>query len=126
MVVRLSKRVAVLETIGHYLTAFVVLLKGFDKLGVPGKTAYAIILVAIGLIILTGTIFHHRFEKSPKHFKGVIFLLEALTMGIVGYLYAKDGKEFLPYVCYLASAIFVLAAVIYFSKAKRKSAAPEH
>jgi hypothetical protein len=48
------KRVAILGTIAHYLTAFVVLLKGFDKLAVPGKVGFAIVLIVIGLIILFG------------------------------------------------------------------------
>jgi FtsH-binding integral membrane protein len=111
-----SRRVALLETIGHYLTAFVVLLKGFDKLSVPGKLPYAMVLIVIGLIIAFGTIFHTKFEKTLKHFKGIIFLLEAVTMVVVGYLYLKDGKELIQYVCFAAAGMFVIAAVVYFTK----------
>jgi FtsH-binding integral membrane protein len=119
-----SQRVALLGTVAHYLTAFVVLLKGFDKLGVEGKTPYAVVLIVIGLIILLGTIFHHRFEKTLKHFKGIISVLEAITMAIVGYLYLKDGKQLIQYVCFFAAAMFLIAAIIYFTK--EKSTALKH
>lgn len=119
-----SKRVAVLGTITHYLTAFVVLLKGFDKLTVPGKTGFAVVLIVIGLLILFGTIFHHRFKKALKHFAGIIALLEAITMAIVGYLYLKDGKDLIQYVCFFAAIMFLIAAIIHFTKSK--GAAPEH
>lgn len=115
------KRVAILGTIAHYLTAFVVLLKGFDKLAVPGKVGFAIVLIVIGLIILFGTIFHHRFEKALKHYAGVIALLEAITMGIVGYLYMKDGKELIQYVCFFAAGMFLIAAVIHFTNPKART-----
>jgi hypothetical protein len=97
-----------------------VLLKGFDKVTVPGKTPYAIVLIVIGMMILLGTIFHHRFEKILKHLKGIIPLLEAITMGIVGYLYLKDGKQGLQYVCFAASVMFIIAAIVYFSKSRKR------
>ena len=115
------KRVAILGTIAHYLTAFVVLLKGFDKVAVPGKVGFAVVLIVIGLIILFGTIFHHRFEKALKHFAGVIALLEAITMGIVGYLYMKDGKELIQYVCFFAAGMFLIASVIHFTNPKART-----
>jgi hypothetical protein len=113
-----SKRVAVLETVAHYLTAFVVLMKGFDKVTVPGKTPYAVILIVIGMIILFGTAFHHRFEKMLRHFKGIVFFLEAITLGIVGYLYVKEGKDFIQYICFAAAIMFVIASGVYFTKAR--------
>jgi FtsH-binding integral membrane protein len=116
-----SKRVAILETVGHYLTAFVVLLKGVDKLTVVGKVPYAVALIVIGLIILFGTIFHHRFEKVLRHFKGIIFALEAITLAIVGYLYVKDGKELIQYVCFFAAALFLIASIVYFTKPRPTS-----
>jgi hypothetical protein len=112
------KRVTLLETIGHYLTAFVVLLKGFDKLTVPGKAPFAIALILIGLFIVFGTAFHHRFEKTFKHLKGFVSLLESIVMSMVGYLYLKDGKIMIQYVCFGASLLFLIAAIIYFSKTR--------
>lgn len=119
-----QRRVTILGTMTHYLTAFVVLLKGIDKLTVPGKAGYAIILIIIGLVIVLGTIFHNRFEKILKHFNGIIAMLEAITMTIVGYLYLKDGKEFVQYACFFAAAMFLIASIIHFTKSK--SAAPNH
>lgn len=115
------KRAALMETIAHYLTAFVVLLKGFDKVQVDGKGTYGIILIVIGVLIVLGTVFHHRAEKYLKHFKPMVFILEAIVMAIVGYLYMKDGKQFIQYVCFATSVVFVVATIIYFSKVNQTS-----
>lgn len=104
----------------HYLTAFVVLMKGVDKID-QGKPAFGFVFVLIGLIILFGTIFHHRFEKQLRHFKAWVFALEAVSISIVGYLYMKDGKQFIQYVCFASAIIFVVAIVVYFKKAKGTS-----
>ena len=115
------KRVAILGKIAHYLTAFTVLLKGFDKVAVPGKAGFAVVLIVIGLFILFGTIFHHRFEKALRHFDGIIAFLEAVTIGIVGYLYLKDGKELIQYICFFAAGMFLIAAVIHFTNPKART-----
>jgi phosphoglycerol transferase MdoB-like AlkP superfamily enzyme len=113
-----SKRAALLESIAHYLTAFVVLLKGIDKLNVPGKGPFAITLILIALFIFFGTAFHHRFEKAFRHLKGYVALLESIVMSMIGYLYLKDGKMMLQYVCFGASLLFLVAAIVYFSKVR--------
>jgi hypothetical protein len=114
-----SKRGAFLESMAHYLTAFVILLKGLDKVEIDGKAGYGIIFIVISILIVAGTIFHHRAEKYFKHFKPVVFVLEAVVMAIVGYLYLKDGKQFIQYMCFFASFMCVIATIIYFSKMKR-------
>lgn len=106
-----------LGNVAHYLTSLVVLLKGFDKIE-QGKVMFGLVFSLIGLIILFGTIFHHRFEKRLRHFKAWVFALEAISISIVGYLYMKDGKQFIQYVCFASSIIFVVAIIIYFKKAK--------
>ena len=103
------------ESIGHYLTAFVVLLKGIDKIDL-GKPAIGVLFVLFALIIVLGTFFHHKAVRLLRHFKAYIFVMEAIVIGMVGYLYLKDGKQFLPYVCFLASAVFIVALIIYIKK----------
>jgi uncharacterized membrane protein YedE/YeeE len=113
-----SKRNARLESIAHYMTAIVVFMKGLDKIDRPGKLLYAIIFMVIGVLIVLGTVFHHRFERHLRHFKGFVLIFEAIVMAIVGYLYMKDGKQYIQYACFLTSIGFIIATIIYFTRPK--------
>jgi len=113
-----AKRAQRLENVGHYLTAFVVFLKGIDKVGTPGKGLYATIFLLIAAAIVFGTVFHHKFERHLKHFKAFVFIFEGVVMAIVGYLYMKEGKQYVQFACFMASIVFFVATVIYFRKAK--------
>lgn len=117
-----SKRVAILEAVTHYLTALVVLLKGIDKLD-AGKMFFGMFFVAVGLFIVFGTIFHHRFERALRNFKGYVFLLESIVSIMVGYVYLKDGKNFIQYIFFAAALMFLIAAIIHFRKTK---SSPSH
>ena len=112
------KRAHRFETITHYLTAFVVFMKGLDKVAMPGKMLYGITFLMIAALIIFGTVFHHRFERHLKHFKGFVFVFEAIVMGVVGYLYLKEGKQYIQYVCFLTAVAYSVVATVYFWKAK--------
>jgi hypothetical protein len=121
-----TKRLMFLENITHYLTALVVIIKGLDKIDTPGKMSYGILFLIMGLLIAVGTLFHHKAEKLLKHFKAYVLIFEAVIMGIVGYLYVKEGKHLLQYVCFAASMMFVVALVIYITKSKSHPKAHAH
>lgn len=113
-----SRRVQRFESIAHYLAAFVIIMKGLDKIETPGKLGYAIIFLLIGALIILGTIFHHKAEKVLHHFKAYVFIFESIVMSIVGYLYMKEGKQYIQYVCFAAAIMFLVATFIYIKKAK--------
>ena len=115
-----SKKSAILESITHYLTAIVVILKGIDKIDTPGKIWAGIVFLFIGILIVAGTLFHHKAEKLLKHFKAYVFALEALVMSIVGVLYMKEGKQFIQYACFATVLGFIIALVVYIRKNGRK------
>jgi predicted MFS family arabinose efflux permease len=117
-----ARRVMFLENMTHYLTAFVIIMKGLDKVAVPGKTWLGVVLLVFGVFIILGTIFHHKAHQMLKHFKALVFAIEAIVMGIVGYLYVKDEKQFIQYVCFGAAIMFVVALIVYLSKAKVRDA----
>jgi hypothetical protein len=113
-----SKRVIILENVTHYFTALVVvLLKGFDKID-HGKAGVGIVFIVIGIIIVSGTLLHHKADKILRHFNAYVFALEAIVMAIIGYMYAQEGKQFIQYVCYFASAMFVVALAVYLKRSK--------
>lgn len=113
------KRLAFLENMTHYLTALVIILKGLDKIETPGKLWVSIVFLTLGVLIVLGTIFHHKAEKLLKHFKAYVFAFEAIVMAIVGYLYMKDGKQMIQYVCFAAALMFLVALIVYINKRKR-------
>ena len=112
-------RRVILENMTHYLTALVIIIKGLDKIETPGKLWVSIVFLTIGVLIVLGTIFHHKAEKLLKHFKAYVFAFEAVVMAIVGYLYMKDGKQMIQYVCFAASLMFLVALVVYIKNRKR-------
>jgi hypothetical protein len=120
------KRLMFLETMVHYMTAFIVILKGIDKVTIPGKAVYGIIFLAIGVLILLGTIFHHRAGKYLKHLKPMVFILEAIVIGLVGYLFLKEGKNYLQYLCFFAALMFVVATIVYLVKNKNSQQVSPH
>lgn len=115
-----SKRNHTLEAVTHYITAFVVAMKGFDKVTLPGKAGTGILFLVIALFILAGTVFHHKFERALRHFKAYTYLLESIVVGIVGYLYLKEAKNGLAIAYFFASAMFAVALVVYIVKRVKK------
>jgi hypothetical protein len=120
------KRLVLLENMTHYLTAIVIILKGTDKINTPGKLWYGVLFLSFGLLIIAGTLFHHKAEKVLKHFKAYVLIFEAIVMTTVGYLYAKEGKQFIQYVCFAAAAMFAVALVIYIRKKRLQPSAQLH
>ncbi|RAW02794.1 hypothetical protein [Pseudochryseolinea flava] len=120
-----TQRLHFLENVSHYLTAFVVIMKGVAKLENPDKLAFSIFFIIVGILIALGTLFHHKFEHLIKNFKAYVFLLESIVIALVGYLYLKEGKQGLPYVCFFASLAFLISMVVHFVKGRGKSHAQE-
>jgi hypothetical protein len=113
-----SKRAARIEAAVHYLTAFVVFMKGIDKIETPGKTVFGLIFIAIALLIVFGTIFHHRFERLLKYFKTYTFIFEAIVWSIMGYLYLKEGRNYIQYACFFAAIGYFIVGLFFIRKTK--------
>lgn len=119
-----AKRIELLEKVTHYLTAFVILLKGLDKLETPGKFWFGAIFLFIALFIGAGTFFHHRMERWLRYFKAWVYTSEAVVMGSIGYLYMKEGKHMIQYVCFAAAVMFLVALVVYIRKSTKLKKIP--
>ncbi len=118
------KKNPVLEKFAHYLTAFVVILKGIDKAEHFHEHPFvSIFLILLGVILLLATVFHHTLEKKVKEFKTVLFTCEGLSLLLVSYYFFASGKKLLPSV-YLACGIafLIMAYVFYLRKSRRLAA----
>ena len=109
-----------LERFAHLLAALVIFLKGVAILGTPGKTTVALLFILISLLFLALVVFHRRIQEKIGPLKPAVFFLEALAIGLIGYLYLKAGKVYLPY-AYLAAflAYAALAVFTFFKKPPR-------
>ncbi|MDV6167876.1 hypothetical protein R1T16_05530 [Flavobacterium sp. DG1-102-2] len=94
-----------LEVLLHFLTAFILLIKGCDELNrnlyFPGG-----IITGLAILILAITIFWKTFYISPKQARQICYYLEAPALLVTSYMLHLEGKNFLP-------DIFLVAAMLY-------------
>lgn len=120
-----TSRKAVMEKFAHLLTGFVVVLKGIDKAEhFHDHPVIAVLLIALGIIILVSTFFHHEIEKYARVFKSYLCILEGIALFIVSYYYFSEGKKALPTVYLLCSIAYFVAAYIIYQKKVRSLQRP--
>ncbi|ALM48507.1 hypothetical protein AMR72_06080 [Flavobacterium psychrophilum] len=94
-----------LEILLHFITAFILLIKGADELGrrlyFPG-----FIIIGLALLILAITIFWKTLYIRPKQARQVCYYLEAPALLVTAYVLHLENKPFLP-------SIFLIAALLY-------------
>ncbi|MCO6148393.1 hypothetical protein [Flavobacterium sp. NRK1] len=94
-----------LEVLLHFLTAFVLLIKGCDEMNrrlyFPGG-----IILSFTVIIFIITIFWKTLYISPKQARQICYYLESPALLIISYMLHLEGKMFLP-------DLFLIAAIIY-------------
>ena len=48
----------------------------------------------------------------------MIFVIEFVVLSIVGYLYLKEGKAYIQYVCFASAIMFLIAFIVYMKNLK--------
>lgn len=94
-----------LEVLLHFITAFILIIKGVDEMSrrlyFPGA-----IILGLALVILTITIFWKTLYITPKQARQICYYLEAPALLITSYVLYLEDKPFLP-------DIFLVAAMLY-------------
>ena len=103
------------KQLAHALAGLIIMIKGVDKIDHHHSQAGGI-LIGIGLLIMLITLFHHRLAKHIKSFDSLVFLAEAVVLGIVSGLYFQDGKKALPVAYCLASIGYLIAAYRFYRR----------
>ena len=117
----LKKRNQLRETLSHYLTGIIVLIKGYEKSEHFHEHPYIVIaFFLLGAFIIVATYFHHFFEKQVKEFRSLLHVTEFVVLCLVSYYYWQEGKKALP-LAYLLAAIGNLIAAIVFYRKKVKA-----
>ena len=111
-----------LATFGHYLTAFVILLKGIDKAEQHwhGHEALIVFLFASAAYIAIGTALHHRLHgRRGELLQATFYAVEAtISLMIASYLH-DEGKVYLPYMFVAAGVGFTYAFAVRMAAALR-------
>lgn len=111
-----------LEVLLHFITAFILIIKGVDEMSrrlyFPG-----LIILGLALCILTLTIFWKTLYITPKQARQVCYYLESPALLVTAYVLHLEGKPFLP-------DIFLVAAMLYpmvgFMASKKPSQLKRH
>ncbi len=109
-----------LEMAIHLLTAFVLLLKGFDKLA-HGHYALGAIIFLFGLFVIVITVSHKQLQISHIKTKALVYTIEGIALLLIAYLYFNESKVYLPYFFLLPSIAFFIVAAITFKKNMKTS-----
>jgi len=113
-----SKRKHRLEIMLHILTAMILMIKGYDKIGHHHLAAGGII-VGFGILVLFIALFGEKMGLSHKTAKLVCYAVESVALFITAYVFFGDGKKFIPYL-YAFAAVMYLVAVVLTAKKREK------
>lgn len=101
-----------LKKIGHLVSGFVIVLKGYTKIE-EQKLELGIVLVLLGLLFASFAVFHEKISWIRKHEPWLLWL-EGAALALVAYSYFSAGKGALPIVYALCSAVyFIMGGYFY-------------
>jgi chromate transport protein ChrA len=102
-----------LRTVGHYLTAAVLALKGWSKLEHPeGHRALIGVCFASAAVIVIVTALHRRLHAHAAKIEALVYVLEAAVAGAMAVVTVEEGKRGLPFAWAIAAAGFLAGAAV--------------
>jgi hypothetical protein len=102
-----------LQTAGHYVTGFVILIDGFELLENGAKhRSFGLAFCLAGLVFIAVTALHAKLEARFRHAQTVLYFVESLVLAGIAFLYAIDGKVGLPY-AYGAAALLLAGLCVW-------------
>ncbi|MEO8380390.1 MAG: hypothetical protein ABI779_12060 [Acidobacteriota bacterium] len=114
-----TERRALLQKIGHYLTAFTIGMKGFIKLEHPhGNEAAIALFFASAVYITVMTILHDRLHRHATLLDASVLGIECIVTGILASIYVREGSHGLQYLFALASVLFAVAFFVRLRKGR--------
>ncbi len=112
-----------LQTVAHYVTAFVLAVEGYARLEEPGASrAFVALCWASAAAIVTATVLHDRIERRFPPLQVLIHLLEAAVCACLFVITLHEGKVALPY-AWLTAALLLFGVGLWqcvrFARAER-------
>jgi membrane protein YdbS with pleckstrin-like domain len=107
-----------LEVLLHFITAFILIIKGVDEMSrrlyFPGA-----IILGLAMVILCITIFWKTLYITPKQARQVCYYLEAPALLITSYVLYLENKPFLPDIFLVAALFYPVVGFLTSKKSKR-------
>ena len=102
-------RAEIFQNLAHYLIGFALVVKGWSKLehfrDQPLRVGF---IFLAGLLIILGTILHHRIEKKIKSFTALIYVMEGLALIVAATILFEQGKSRIPYFLFFIGVIYLI------------------
>ena len=99
-----------LRKFGHLMAAFIIFLKGYDKMD-QGDSGFWV-FYSLGFIFLIIVLFHDFLAKRIKWIDAILYGLEAIIISYIAYGYFSKGKIALPMLYVVAALLYIVAAVV--------------
>lgn len=106
-----------MHSVHHFIIGCVLIIKGYDKISHHYNIIGGLIL-SFGIIIILYFIYVLLKRKQNKNLDAGVHFFEALVGLFTAYIFFKEGKVYLPYVCLIASIGFFIS--VYVSLVKKK------
>ena len=111
------------ETFLHFLTAAIILIKGYDELT---KHIFfpAFILLSFGLLVLVTMLLWRPLRIKPKEARRSCYFIEAPALLVISYVVYLEGRHTVPYIFLIAA--FLYPAMGFISSKKWKKINKQH
>jgi hypothetical protein len=120
------KKSEILELIGHFCVGLSIFMKGIDKIE-HEHVAVGIILLFAGLLVFAFSLNHEKVESRLGNIKYVIWGVEGVVMGLVGYSYYQDGTHLLHYAYFFVAIMYICVIPFhyYMQSSKKKDSSKQ-
>lgn len=105
--------------IGHFLTGFVLLSKGYSKFE-HHHLGVALLCWTAAAAVLISVLFHRRLERHVHRLEVLINFLEAAVLGSVAYITFHDDKTKQAAVWLLGALVTFLLAITLLVRSKHQ------
>lgn len=117
----MSGRSVALQKFVHFMTAFVIAMKGVAKLEEPRASMPLIALFfASAIYIVITTILHDRLHHHLRWIDASVFAIEIVLTGIIAAGYFAEGKPALGGLMALAATLFGVALTVHLLRTRRR------
>ncbi len=98
-----------LRKIGHLVSGFVIILKGYSKIEELHPEIGGVLIV-LGILFISFGLFHEKISWIKRH-EAWLLWLEAAAIALVAYSYFSAGKVGLPITYTVAAAVYFVVGI---------------
>jgi hypothetical protein len=101
------------QKFSHYVIGFAIFMEGISEAEVfTNDWPFVILFCAIGILIFIFTFYEQKIGRKWVSVPALISILESIVLFFMGMIYIHHGRQWLPYVVFLAAAGSLTAGVV--------------